>query len=372
LLGRREFLIGAGVVAVAVAGVVPAVILTRAGGKNAAPPLAPPDALARIEETTNQVTHVVPDLPVTRAVTSGEGAVWVLSNVASVVLRVDPETLAVTSQGVPGNPTSIAAGAGAIWVTTTFEGVGYLLVLDPRHPGSAQRRIPLSYSEPRGIVVGNSSVWVLAYNPLQDHTALLRFPPASELPGETAEPLSEVAVPGHPLPSYVGTWLVAESSDIWLLAAAPGPGSTASGSDSVYRLNERTPSMIERIATIPLAESLAVGAGSVWVTSQAEPRSVFRVDPAGGSIIREPLGVRDTGPLVVSHGSLWIGDFLDGTVGRTDPSSGETTVTIRVSEPVAAGVGGPTYTSLEGAHMNGLAADATAVWALTSSAIEVS
>ena len=99
---------------------------------------------------------------------------------------------------------------------------------------------------------------------------------------------------------------------------------------------------------------------------------MFRVDPAGGSIIREPLGVRDTGPLVVSHGSLWIGDFLDGTVGRTDPSSGETTATIRVSEPVAAGVGGPTYTSLEGAHMNGLAADATAVWALTSSAIEVS
>ena len=75
---------------------------------------------------------------------------------------------------------------------------------------------------------------------------------------------------------------------------------------------------------------------------------------------------------MVSHGSLWIGDFLDGTVRRTDPSSGETTATIRVSEPVAAGVGGPTYSSLEGAHMNGLAADATAVWALTSSAIEVS
>ena len=82
--------------------------------------------------------------------------------------------------------------------------------------------------------------------------------------------------------------------------------------------------MIERITTIPQAESLAVGAGSVWVTSQAEPRSVFRVDPAGGSIIREPLGVRDTGPLVVSDGSLWIGDFLDGTVGVLTQSSGET------------------------------------------------
>ena len=149
LLGRREFLIGAGVVAVAVAGVVPAVILTRAGGKNAAPPLAPPDALARIEETTNQVTDVVPDFPVTRAVTSGEGAVWVLSNVASVVLRVDPETLAATSQGVPGNPTSIAAGAGAIWVTTTFGGVGYLLALDPDTQAARRGEFP-SHTRSRG------------------------------------------------------------------------------------------------------------------------------------------------------------------------------------------------------------------------------
>ena len=132
LLRRREFLVGAGIAALAVAGAIPAVLLTRGGGKNASPPLAPPNALARIDAETNQVTHVVSDLPVTHALAAGEGAVWVLSSEGSAVLRVDPKTFAVVSQGVPGGPLAIAAGLEAVWVTTSFEGVGYLLSSTPR------------------------------------------------------------------------------------------------------------------------------------------------------------------------------------------------------------------------------------------------
>ncbi len=120
-----------------------------------------------------------------------------------------------------------------------------------------------------------------------------------------------------------------------------------------------------------LGEALAVGAGFVWVTTQERAQAVYRVEPATGSLVEEPWGTRDTGPLVVAHSSLWIADFLDGTVARIDQSSGEKLAEIRVSEATPAGSGPPTYTSLEGAHLNGLATDATGVWVLTSEAIEV-
>jgi streptogramin lyase len=116
---------------------------------------------------------------------------------------------------------------------------------------------------------------------------------------------------------------------------------------------------------------LAVGGGSVWTTTQSEPTTVFRVSPTTGSVAGEPWGTRDTGPLLVAHGSLWIGDFLDGSVARIDPSSGEATARIRVSDAQPSGIGPPTYTSVGGAFLNGLAADPTAVWVLTTSSIVV-
>ena len=369
LLRRREFLVGAGVAVLAVAGAIPAVLLTRGRGETAGPPLAPPNALARIDAETNDVTMVVPDLPVTYAVTSGEGAVWVLSNEGSAVVRVDPETFAVTSRGVPGSPFGIAAGLGAVWVVTSFEGVGYLLSLDPQAAGAAPRRIRLEYSDPRGVVVAGESVWVLAYNSLQARTVLLRFPAAA---GLAVEPLDEVAIPGQPIPGAVGHWLVADARDLWLLAVNPGLSGAAVA--TLYRIDHEGREQPEPLATFDLAESLAVGSGSVWATTQSEPRTVFRVDPTTGSVTGEPWGTRDPGPLLVAHSSLWIGDFLEGTVARIDPASGDKVGSTRVSEAQPPGAGGPPgsiYTNIQGAYLNGLAADESSVWALTTSSVIV-
>jgi hypothetical protein len=195
---------------------------------------------------------------------------------------------------------------------------------------------------------------------------LLRFPAAA---GLAVEPLDEVAIPGQPIPGAVGHWLVADARDLWLLAV--NPGLTGAAVATLYRIDQESREQPEPLATFDLGEGLAVGAGSVWATTQSEPRTVFRVDPTTGSVAGEPWGTRDTGPLLVAHGSLWIGDFLDGSVSRIDPSSGETAATIPVSQPAPPGIGPPTYTSLAGAHLNGLAADAAGVWALTTSTIVV-
>jgi streptogramin lyase len=368
LLRRREFLIGAGIVALAAAGAIPAILLTRNNESGSSAPLAPPNALARIDVATNRVTNVVADLPAPHALAVGESYVWVLSQETNALVRVDPSTYAVTAQGVPGDPTAVAAGLGAIWITTSFEGVGYLLALDPARPGTAPRRARLEYPDPRGVVVTPDSVWVLAYNSLRASTALLRFSSDLDLSGGVA-PLSEVAIPGQPLPN-AGTWMAADGDAVWVLVIRPG--SLGAAAVSLYRIDPSTTAEPEAVATFVQAESLAVGAGSVWVTTQAESRSVFRVDPVTKSVVQEPWGTRDTGPLVVAHSSLWLGDFLDGLVARINPSSGETTATVQVSEPVPAGIGPPTYTSLEGAHMVGLGADPAAIWALTTELVEVS
>ncbi len=235
--------------------------------------------------------------------------------------------------------------------------------------GAVSRRFPLPYADPRGLVVAGESIWVLAYNSLRTRTVLLRYPPTPRLAGEFIEPLAQIAVPGQPSPSAVGNWLVADARDIWLLATLPGL--TGAATSALYRVDHETPGEADPVATFDLAEGLAVGAGGVWVTTQARPRAVFRVDAATGGVLEEPWGTRDTGPLAVADGSLWIGDFLDGSVARIDPSSGETVATTRVSEAQPPGTGPPTYSSIAGAYLNGLAADATGVWALTTSDVVV-
>ena len=157
----------------------------EAAARTPAPPLAPPNALARIDAETNEVTHVVSDLPVTHALAAGEGAVWVLSSEGSVVLRVDPETFAVDSQGVPGGPVR----SPPVW-----GGLGHYDLRRCRLPALARpettrqrvsRRIPaLSTPTRGGSSWRGSSVWVLAYNSLRTrHRALLRFPPTPRARG---------------------------------------------------------------------------------------------------------------------------------------------------------------------------------------------
>ena len=232
-LRRREFLVGAGIAALAVAAAIPAVLLTRGGGKSTSPPLAPPNAVARIDAETNEVTHVVSNLPVTYAVTSGEAAVWVLSSAGSVVLRVDPKTFAVDLAGRSGTPPAVAAGPGAVWITTTFEGLGYLARARPGDRRSP-RRFPLlrrPAGPPRPATrSGSWPTTACTHEP-----SLLRYPPTPRLAGEGSTQRPDRGT-GKPSPSAMGTWLIADARDVWLLARSrdePAPTSV------LYRVTMR-------------------------------------------------------------------------------------------------------------------------------------
>jgi YVTN family beta-propeller protein len=79
------------------------------------------DTVSRVDPHTNLVAETVRVGPKPRFVAAGAGAVWTLNQGDGSVSRVDPKTNKVAATievGVPGGGGDIAAGEGAVWVTS--------------------------------------------------------------------------------------------------------------------------------------------------------------------------------------------------------------------------------------------------------------
>jgi DNA-binding beta-propeller fold protein YncE len=112
-------------------------------------------SLLRIDLRTGRAARVqvgaYPNEPV-----YADGSVWIAS-LAGTVTRVDPVTLQVEDViHVHGTPWSIAAGAGAIWVTNRTRGT--LLQIDPR-TAAITRTIRLGF-KPHWVRVIGDDVWI--------------------------------------------------------------------------------------------------------------------------------------------------------------------------------------------------------------------
>jgi DNA-binding beta-propeller fold protein YncE len=96
----------------------------------------------------------------------------------------------------------------------------------------------------------------------------------------------------------------------------------------------------------PAPSQLAVGAGSVWLTS-ARGGEVIRIDPRSESL-RPPLIEVGGGPgdIIVAHDAVWVAKAADDTVMRLDPKTGRP-----IGDPIRVGDG-----------PRALAADDDAVW----------
>ena len=90
---------------------------------------------------------------------------------------------------------------------------------------------------------------------------------------------------------------------------------------------------------------MAVGFGSVWVTSQATG-SVTRIDLRSRAVVATRETGSGAGAVAVGHGGVWVANSLDGTVTRVDPAGNAVAATIPVGD-------GP----------NGVAVTPDAVWA---------
>jgi len=125
-------------------------------GKGAVWVINPDQSVSRIDPVTNRVVATVRSLTA-GAIATGLGAVWALDNDQNSLVRISPQTNAVTARSpLPaGSLNGIAVGAGTIWVTDPFGGSVWRI--DPGPP-LITRTIPVGLGV-SGIAVGEGAVW---------------------------------------------------------------------------------------------------------------------------------------------------------------------------------------------------------------------
>jgi DNA-binding SARP family transcriptional activator/streptogramin lyase len=177
----------------------------------------------------------------------GAGMVWATQG--NDVLRIDPDRNEVTGRRTVTEPQGIAPGLDSLWVTTLDERI---LRIDARtmKPVYAQDVSHVCYFP----LVAAGSLWVVATPNLSSNV-----PEVWRLdPGTLAQEH------GFPLPKRFPYQLAGGSGAVW--SVDPGNG-------ALWRFDADTNRVLQfaRLAHHPV--SLAVGDGTIWVGTQAEPLS---------------------------------------------------------------------------------------------------
>jgi ABC-type transport system substrate-binding protein/class 3 adenylate cyclase len=211
-------------------------------------------------------------------------------------------------------PQDVAAGAGAIWVSSSSDNV---VKLDPE-THEAKQTIEVG-DGPRGLAVSGADLWVA--NSL-DGTV-------SRVSTETNREVQTYPVGNTPTGVTVG------ARSVWV---------TNAGDGTISRLDAASGAVEKLIDAEAPVRDIAFGGGSVWVS-----------DPVGNQVLQVPVGASSptrliavgSGPTAIAYGGglVWVANSLDGTVSRIESSSGIVTGTFPV-----------------GASPNGIAVTTDAVW----------
>jgi peptide/nickel transport system substrate-binding protein len=198
-------------------------------------------------------------------------------------------------------PGASAIGFDSLWVAEPDRGVVARLDLDDGSVVDPSIRVGNS---PSGVAVGAGSVWVAN---AADGTV-------SRISVETNE--ETTTLPAGSVPSGIafggGSLWVADTVGAALLRIDPSTGKSES---------------------VPLAgqpTGVVFADDAVWVS--IAPAGVARIDPADLTVtLTQTVGNGPTA-IVAAFGSIWVANYLDGTVTRLDPSTGREEATIPVGE----------------------------------------
>jgi YVTN family beta-propeller protein len=151
-----------------------------------------------------------------------------------------------------------------------------------------------------GLAFGEGAVWVTS----TEHDTVARIDPNTNLVVET------IAVGKRPRFIAVG------AGSVWTLNQGDG---------GVSRIDPKTNKVV---ATIDVGVpgpggDIAVGEGSVWVTSFEFPLS--RIDPASNTVVQQFFG-KGGDAVRVGLGSVWLSNIEAGNVWRIDPRRVEATI----------------------------------------------
>lgn len=262
----------------------------------------PNDNVSRFDPKTNTVSATI-SLGAAKhpcsGLAAGFGSLWVPNCGDQTLSRVDLKTNAVTASvpmTVANSEGGIATGAGSVWLMTDAKGT--LARIDPATNAVVAEIYvaPGSY----GLAFGEGAVWVTS----SDHNSVARVDPRTNLVVET------ITVGKTPRFIAVG------GGAVWTINQGDG---------TVSRID---PTSNKVTATIDVGipgngGEIAVGEGSVWVTSFEFPLS--RIDPATNTVAQQFYG--PGGDAVrVGLGAVWLSNLRQGNVWRLDPRRIEATL----------------------------------------------
>lgn len=290
------------------------------------------DASVRIpiEKLVPDAVFDIPGLPDWIAI---DAEVWVSNAPGNSVARLDPRTNTVAATIAVGREpgSGLAAGFGSLWVPNC--GDSTLSRIDLR-TGAVTTTIPMTFADSEGgIATGAGSVWVMT----DTKSTLARIDPESD------KVVAELRLaPGSCTVAFGGDAVFVTSTRENLLTrvdprtntiaatipVGPQPRFLAVGEGSVWTFNQGDGSISRvdlatnhLVATIEAGVpggggEIAVGEGSVWVTSPKYP--ITRIDPATNTVAQQFFGPGGDA-IRVGHGSVWLSNLRAHNVWRLDP-----------------------------------------------------
>lgn len=267
--------------------------------------------------------------------------VWVSNSPKNTVHRLDPKSNAVAATITVGkHPCSgLAAGFGSLWVPNCGEKsadgiVNRNLMRVSLKDGKIEATLPFEVPESEGgLATGAGSVWLMT----DRNGTLARIDPATNkavaeiyvAPGSYAVAFGEDAVWVTSTEKNLLTRINARTNVVEeTIAVGPRPRFLAVGEGSVWTINQGDGSISrvdvktnKVVATIEAGipgggGEIAVGDGSVWVTSFEYP--ITRIDPTTNKVVQQFYG--DGGDAIrFGHGSVWLSNLRAANVWRLDP-----------------------------------------------------
>ena len=266
---------------------------------------------------------------------AGEGAVWVTSAADGTLTRIDPQ-----GRRIVGKPlrlgrgiSAVAVGRKSVWVSSPD--TSSVLRVDPV-TDRVISRIRVG-GRPGAIIVAGGRIWVAdqggagvtAINPEGERVFRRGIPPRSA-------PLRLAAGAGGVWVSSASTGSVRRIEPSTAEAAGPpiragrGPAGITVGGGLVWVANSRSDTVTRVDPSILgiLGDPIAVGgrpggidAGPnlVWVASAADD-SISRIDIENGDVVGDPIGVGpEPGAITIGEEAVWVANNGDGTVTRIEP-----------------------------------------------------
>jgi len=262
----------------------------------------PKDTVSRFDPRTNKIAATIALGSGKRpcsGLATGFGSLWVPNCGDQTLSEIDLKTGTVkgTMKTTIGNSEgSVATGAGSVWIMA--DATGTLLRIDP-----ASLKVVAEIYVPSGsfgLAFGEEAVWVTS----TEHDSVSRVDPNTNLVAET--------IPVGKKPRFIAVGARA----VWALNQGDG---------SVSRIDSKTNKVA---ATIDVGVpggggDIAVGEGSVWVTSFEFPLS--RIDPTADKVVQQFYG-KGGDAIRIGLRSVWLSNLEAGNVWRIDPRRVEATL----------------------------------------------